>query len=173
MGGFFIASPNASGEKELNETVFLGATAVNELSKSTIFSADLTNPGFKGLKPVRSTARNEFVKAGQRVSTYPDIATLEIMPFISDDSRGIACELYEVPDELLNLEFDIRWKGEVSRDLGHVDAELLREPWTELSPSRPFYRMQIPARGIPLNDQLEIRILTKDGTQIGCLTGHL
>src|SRR5437763_9703681 len=34
MGGFFIASPNAIGKKELNETVFLGATAVNELSKS-------------------------------------------------------------------------------------------------------------------------------------------
>jgi hypothetical protein len=121
----------------------------------------------------RVPGKNEFLKAGRTVSSYPDAVTLEIKPLFFDSNQTVSSCFVAVPQEFLDLRFEVEWSGKVSRDLGEVTSELLREPWTELRPAEALYTLQIPAEGIPLDDSLEVRIFKKDGTQIGCIAGHL
>lgn len=51
--------------------------------------------------------------------------------------------------------------------------ELVAEPWQEIRPPYRFYRLQIPAQGVPLTDDLEVYIFMQDGIQIGCINGHI
>ena len=67
----------------------------------------------------------------------------------------------------------VRWLGAEPRDIGEVPSESLREPWREKNVPSDFYRMQIPAKDIPLTDELEVLIFSKDGEQLACLKGHL
>jgi hypothetical protein len=85
----------------------------------------------------------------------------------------MATSTLPVLPELLGLRFRVRWTGSSTHDLGEVEPELLTEPWPELRPPERFHRMQIPSKGVPLSDSLEIRILTKAGNQIGCISGHI
>ena len=78
-----------------------------------------------------------------------------------------------LPPELLGLRFRVKWAGSSIRDLGEVEPEIVSEPWTELRAPEKVYRVEIPSKGVPLSDSLEVRILTKAGNQIGCISGHI
>src|SRR5208282_6027923 len=77
------------------------------------------------------------------------------------------------PAELFSLRFQVRWTGSSTRELGELPSELLSEPWPEQREPEHFYRIEIPAKGVPLEDSLEIRILTRTGEQIGCIRGNI
>ena len=54
-----------------------------------------------------------------------------------------------------------------------IQSEFLVEPWREWSEPEAFYRMTIPADGIPLGDELEVLILSKSGEQVACVKRHI
>ena len=58
-------------------------------------------------------------------------------------------------------------------DLETIDGKLLQDPWPELSTSENFFRLEIPAKGIPLDDSLEVHISNREGKQLGCILGHI
>ena len=41
----------------------------------------------------------------------------------------------------------------------------------EMEPSRAFYRIQISAKDVPLSDELELTIFTKNGEQLARIRG--
>jgi hypothetical protein len=57
--------------------------------------------------------------------------------------------------------------------LGEVPSELRQAVWPELTPADKWYGMKIPAQDVPLTDRLEVHILTAEGNQLGCISGHI
>lgn len=71
------------------------------------------------------------------------------------------------------MRFALQWWGEVNRDLGEIHSELRVEPFQELDPSGIFYHAEVPSKDIPLTDWLRVDIFAADGTQLGCIRGHI
>jgi len=137
-----------------------------------VFNADLSaGKFFNGLERIRKSHQVEFRKNHQTVLVYPDSVVMEIATFGGCGSRPDSLTT-PLPPELQNLRFKAKWIGSLQRDAGFVRSELLREPWTELGHSRQFYRLEIPAKGVPLSDDLEVHIFSKQGAEIGCMRGH-
>lgn len=65
----------------------------------------------------------------------------------------------------------VRWMGAEKKDLGEVPAEFRYEPMRETNPAVAFYRMRIPAQGIPLTAELEVLVFAKSGEQLACIKG--
>ena len=176
--------PPSTQEKNVKYDVGarLGTTSFRQLDRYVLFSADLSGQLFDGLERIRQADGFEFLKNRQVVSKYSDFVILEIepqvfhlSPWVERVLLGTISQLPNtvLPDEFLNLRFKLKWIGSAVRELGEVEAELLTEPWTELRPPSKFYRLQVAAKDVPLTDNLEIRILTAGGKQIGCISGHI
>jgi hypothetical protein len=157
------------------EGTFLGDTELQSLTRCALYTADLSGKFFKDLEQSAGSNQADFRKSGKIVSTFADDVVLEVEPTTDICSQvGIwAQPRTEATDEVRDLRFMVRWMGPEVQDLGEVKSEFLNEPWAELQRPRVFYRMQIPAKGIPLSDDLEVLIFSKGGEQLGCVKGHI
>ncbi len=154
-------------------TVPFGSLSLPRDKPCAVLNADLSaGKFFNGLERIRKSHQIEFRKDHQTILVYPDLIVMEVATFggCGSGPDSLAAPL---PPELQNLRFKAKWIGSVQRDAGYVHSELLTEPWTELGHPRQFYRLEIPAKDVPLIDDLEVRIFSQDGTELGCICGHL
>lgn len=157
---------------EYDGTVPFGTLSLPPVKQCVSFYADLSaDKFFNGLERIRRSNQVEFRKNHQPVLVYPDLVVMELWAF-GNCGSGPDKITAPLPPELHNLRFRATWMGSVQRDLGYVGSELLTEPWTESGPVRQFYRLQIPAKDVPLTDELEVHIFSKNGTELGCMRGH-
>jgi hypothetical protein len=157
--------------------VALGVFLYRQSDGLILFDAGLTGDFFKGLERHDTPNGTEFRMSGHVVSAFPDDVILEItprpVPTPPAFSWIIGIPTRRLPPEFLDLRFQVKWTGSSIRDLGELPSELLTEPWTEWRLPERLYRLQIPAKGVPLTDSLEVRIFTHSGNQIGCVSGHI
>ena len=179
-GSMAMPSKAARSTKQtkFDGAAYLSATELQQLSRSVFFHADLSGDFFKNLKRFSRGQDIEFRKDSAPISTYGNAVTLIVMP-TELESNPYYPE-YGMPfghparsADLLDLRFMARWLGAVNRDLGEVRGELRTEPWTELREPMRSYRMEIPSAGIPLSDDLEVRIFSADGKEMGCIRNHI
>ncbi len=151
--------------------VILGHSEFRQVSRCISFTAVLAADKLERSPTSRGP---EFRLDSKPVTSFPETVVVEVSP-PADCAPGWRPETRPAvkPPEMANLKFRARWLGRTTRDLGEVDAKLLHEPWPELSRSEPFFRMQIPAKGVPLTDTLEVRILDDTNRQLGCIAGHI
>jgi len=177
LSNFFAEAESREKVKkqEYSEGVWLGDTELQRLSRCVWYSADLSGKFFKDLKRSGPAAHIEFSKSGEPVSVFTDDVVLEIEPIANICSMvGIwSQKKTESTEEVHDLRFMVRWMGKEAKDLGELESAFHYEPWQEAGPSRVFYRIQIPAKDVPLSDELELTIFTKSGEQLGCIKGHL
>jgi len=173
-----LSFPANSRTKDWDEAE-LGFTAYRQLNKCTLFDAGLWGEFFKGLERIDTPDGTQFRKSGQVVSEFPDDVVLEVSTKIDDCAPGplwvlpMITSASPIPPELFGLRFRVRWASSATRDLGEPQSEFFTEPWPELGAPEKFYRIQIPSKGVRVTDDLEIRILTSAGNQIGCISGHI
>jgi len=169
----------AQGPSKIDTGANLGFTEYRQLNKGTFFDAGLSGEFFKELERVDTPGGSGFRRNGQIVSEFGDYVDLDIEPAVSGCLPSVplftpmAPPPCPPPTESTELRFHIKWTGSSIRDLGEVPSELLSEPWPELRRPVKWYRLQIPSKGVPITDNLEIRILNNAGDQIGCISGHI
>ncbi len=157
----------------------LGFTAYQQLNTCTSFEAVLLGEFLVGLERSDTPMGTGFRKSGQLISEFPDNVLLNVTPRISEcdpESLSImptrALEI-RLPPDLMELRFRISWTGSTARALGELESDYFVEPSSDLRPPERFYRIEVPSKGVPLTDNLEVRILSKAGSQIGCIGGHI
>ncbi len=159
--------------------VLLGVTSYQQFHRVVIFDAGLGGPFFQGLVRKDTAGGAEFSRNGQRVEFFPDFVLAEIEPYVSPYSSGEAAPFVlppvppKIPEECLHLRFRLKWIGSGTRDLGEIGSELMTEPWPKERPPRRWYKVEVPAKNVPLTDTLEIQIFTSAGKRIGCISGHI
>lgn len=166
---------------DLSRGVALGYTDFEELVREVGFEAHLRGDFFSGLRRTDASKDAGFVKNGQVIQTYDGSLTLEVIPFMLPHPRYLFWTMIafmgwgnpNLPEQLLNLRFRVKWVGSESRDLGEVPAELRYQPLPEEDHSRKIYQIAVPARDVPLTDSLEIHIFSAAGTQLGCISGDI
>jgi len=168
--------PGSPRPAEYKEGADLGFTVYRQLNRCVIFDAGIYGDFFKGLQRKDTPNGPIFGKSGQRIATFPDDLSLEIsfragFSYGPLDPAGMVDA--PLPAELSGLRFQIKWTGSSTRDLGELPAELLSEPSPEQLRPKNFYRIELPAKGVPLDDTLEVRVLTRTGAQIGCIRGNI
>jgi hypothetical protein len=161
-------------ESTYEEGALLGMAFYQQVTHCVLYDAVLSGDFFKTLEgPV--TAGAAFRKKGRAVTEFDGDLTLEIEPHgsvCSATSDWVSVEP-RPPDAVRNLRFMVRWMGSAPRDLGEVQAELLHEPWRETNAAQDFYRIRIPAEGVPLADSLEVLIFSRNGEELACVRGHI
>jgi hypothetical protein len=161
---------------DYGEGVRLGTASLERLTSSVFYDAVISDDFFKHLEQTEEHGRPRFRKNGQTVTAYTGDIVLEVVPhpnFFSDE-LGVWEPIGPLPpDPVLNLRFMVRWLGAEQAELGEVQSDLRYEPWREQANPIVFYRMRIPARDIPLTDDLEVVILSETGEQLACIEGHL
>jgi len=136
------------------------------------FSASVMDqPFFNGLEQVRTARGTEFRKNGHVVQSYPESFVITMRPVTICQPDCIKNAV--IPPELWDLHFKARWLGSGWKNLRVIESKMITEPWPELGPWRIFYRLQIPAKDVPLTDFLELHMLSKGGKEIGCMRPHL
>ena len=153
----------------------LGMVLVQRITRCVTYDAVLSGDFFKGLQPIKEEMGSHFMRAGQMTNASDGDLVLEVEPH-PYDCLGEAetwTQTVPPPESSLGLRFMVRWLGSEQRDLGEVQSELRYEPLREWSNPVAFYRMHIPARDIPLTDDLEITIFSKTGEQLASWKGHL
>ena len=169
----------AHGLSKIDMGANLGFTEYTQLNKRTFFDAGLSGEFFKHLEQIDTPKGTVFRRNAQIVSEFADSLDLDIEPALNGGLPSVpvftpmATPAGPRPPEFTELRFHIKWTGSSIRDLGEVPSELLSEPWPELRRPVKWYRLQIPSKGVPITDNLEIRILTNAGDQIGCISGHI
>jgi hypothetical protein len=176
--GHWISYLNGEKEthREYGQGAELGVGLFQQVTRCAFYNAVLSGDFFKYLVRTNALAHAQFSKKGEPVTAYAGDIVLEVEP------RPWACSA-EIgnwvptapprPELARELRFMVRWLGAEPRDIGEVPSESLREPWREKNVPSDFYRMQIPAKDIPLTDELEVLIFSKDGEQLACLKGPL
>ena len=168
--------PGAPPPREYKKGAALGYTVFRRLNRCVIFDGGISGGFFEGLQRIDTTNGTVFRKAGQAIATFPEDVTLEISFWATfsywpwDPFEEAEAPL---PAEFFGLRFQVKWTGSLTRDLGELPSELLTEHRPEQRRPAHLYRIEVSAKGIPLDDNLEIRILTPTGTQIGCIRGNI
>jgi hypothetical protein len=163
--------------RKYDEGAPLGFTGFQQLGHHVGFYA-----GFSGLFFHRFARKDkhgvpQFRRKAEIVETYPDSIDLEIWPGASEDAPwelggAVVPRKYIQPIEMSDLRFHLKWSGTETRDLGEVKSERLTSYWLEQMP-REWYLLRVPAKNVPLADNLEIRILSSASQQLGCISGHI
>jgi hypothetical protein len=156
------------------EGTLLGMASYQQVTRCFVYDAVLSGDFFKNLEgPVKGGSA--FRKEGRDVAEFDGELTLEVEPHGSRCSATSNWESIDPqpPDAAHDLRFMVRWMGSSQRDLGEVQAELLHEPWRETNAPQDFYRMRIPAAGVPLVNTLEVLIFSKHGEELACIRGHI
>jgi len=154
----------------------LGFTGFQQLGRYVSFYASLDGPFFRGLVRVDKPDGPEFYKGSQLVKTFTNEFVLEIEPRLTKtfDWFEIGSGAAGVPEEFRTLRFHLRWKGADSRDLGEVPSKMEALQLTlPLAPPPEWHILKVPTDNVPLTDDLEIRILSSTGQQLGCISGHI
>jgi hypothetical protein len=161
-------------ESTYEEGALLGMALYQQVTHCVLYDAVLSGDFFKNLEGP-GTAGAAFRKKGKAVTEFDGDLTLEIEPHgsvCSATSDWVSVEP-RPPDAVRDLRFMVRWMGRAPRDLGEVQAELLHEPWRETNGAQDFYRIRIPAEGVPLADSLEVLIFSRNGEELACVRGHI
>jgi len=154
----------------------LGMAHLERISRCVSYGAVLSGEFFKDLEWTEKSGQTQFRKNDQTVTAFAGDLVLEIglhhwfCPAEIGDWAPTGPPSHEAAQ---NLHFKVRWLGEQEKDLGDVQSEFLVEPWREWTEPEAFYRMTIPADGIPLSDDLEVIILSKSGEQLACVKRHI
>ena len=153
----------------------LGFVSVQRITQCVTYEAALSGDFFKALQRIKDHQGSQFLKYGQRTTAFDGDLVLEVQPhpYACLGEAGTWTSTTSPPESSLDLRFMVRWLGSEQRDLGEVQSELKYEPWREWNTAVAFYRMHIPAKDIPLTDDLEVTILTESGEQLACMKGHL
>jgi hypothetical protein len=153
----------------------LGTALFEQITRCVAYEAVLSGDFFKGLERTKKSGQTEFHRKGKVISAYADDIILEVSPSSLACRAGFGSWVQDgaLPEQVHDLRFMVRWHGAQEKDFGEVESEVLHEPWREQQVSSDFYRMRIPAKGIPLSDDLEVVIFAKDGKQLGCVKGHI
>jgi len=165
------------GSPKLNHGAILGMTGFQQLAWQVSFGAVLDGNFFNDLERTPTSGGVKFRKKGMLISSYSGPINLEVIPTVTFTRGEFALTstimgLEPLPEWLLNLRFRIKWVGSESRDLGEVPAEL-RQKASDLAPLYEQYWLEIPAQDVPITDSLEVHILSADGNQLGCISGHI
>lgn len=157
-----------------HEGALLGMAYYQQVTRCVLYEAVLSGDFFKNLEaPVQ--ARTAFRKEGREVLEFDSELMLEVEPHgseCSNTSNWVSVG-QRPPDATHDLRFMVRWTDTPQRDFGEVQAELLHEPWRENNAPEDFYRMRIPAAGVPLTDSLEVLIFSRNGEELACIRGHI
>jgi hypothetical protein len=154
----------------------LGLALFRQITRCVLYDAVLSGDFFKNLERTKESSQAQFRKKGQPITTYTGDIVLEVglhPTACSGEVGNWAPTGPSRPEVIHDLRFMVRWLGAKSQDVGEVQSEFLREPWRELNTPYDFYRMQIPARDVPLADDLEVLIFSNDGEQLACVKGHI
>ena len=169
---------SGNGKVRFTGSAHLADTELRQLTRSVFFHADLFGDFFNGLEQVSQGPNLEFRMNQSPISTYGDSIMLDVFPTEMESNPYLP--EFDVPlghpphsADLLELRFAVRWLGSVQRDLGEVRADMATELFTELRAPNRFYQMEIPSAGIPLSDDLEVRIFSADGKEMGCIRNHI
>ena len=166
-------------QRQYSGESFLSFTSFQQFNRRVSFTAHLEGSFFQKLVRIDGPGGGKFFKNGQRVETFPESVRLEVEPWVFDYSRWdphlflMAPWPSKIPEEFLELRFHLRWTGSESRDLGEVRSKLITEVWPELRLPWKWYTLEVPAKNVSLTDNLEIRILSSAGKQLGCISGHI
>jgi hypothetical protein len=147
----------------------LGTALFEQITRCIGYEAVLSGDLFKGLERTKKSGLIEFHRKGKTISAYSDDIILEVSPssLVCRAEFGPWVQDGALPESVHDLRFMVRWHGAREKDLGEVESEVLHEPWREQQVSSAFYRMRIPAKDIPLSDDLEVVIFGKDGKKLG------
>jgi len=171
----WIRKHQSSGEYA--EGAFLGLVSFAQITRCVSYDAGIFGTFFKNLEADRRVTPPRFLRNRQDVSSYSGDLLLEIQPSqnqgCSPESSPWLSISNQGPELINDLRFMVRWVGSSTRDLGEVQSEFINEPLQELNPPKVFYRMTIPAAGVPLTDDLEVLIFSKSGEQLPCVKGHI
>ena len=169
--------PGAPPPSQYKDGAALGFTVYRQLNRLITFDAGISGDFFKDLQRTSTPNGTLFRQSGRSITAFPDDVSLEIS--VRASFAYAPAELFDtsrdapLPAELFSLRFQVRWSGPSTRELGELPSDLVTEPWRELRKPEHFYRIAVPATGVPLEDSLEVRILTQTGTQIGCIRGNI
>jgi len=163
--------------RKYDEGAPLGFTGFLQLGRHVGFYAGFSGLFFHRLNRKDKHGVPHFHRKGKIVETYPDSVELEIWPGASEDmpwelGGAVVPRAYIQPIGMPDLRFHLKWSGTETRDVGEVKAERLTSYWLERMP-REWYLLRVPAKNVPLADDLEIRILSSSGQQLGCIKGHI
>jgi hypothetical protein len=153
----------------------LGIAFTGGVTRCASYDAVLSGNVFTDLKRITDTAGAHFSRADQPIRMYDGDVVLEVSahPYACAQPGTWVPAGTPPPDMSLRLRFSLRWMGEVEKDLGELKSEFLYQPWRESADPEAFYRMHIPAKDIPLVDELEITISAETGDQLACIKGHI
>jgi hypothetical protein len=153
----------------------LGLASLQRITRCVTYDAALSGDSFRNLVRIKDQQGSHFLRTGQAANAFDGDVILEVEPhpYACPGEAGIWTQTAVPPESSLDLRFMVRWLGSERRDLGEVQSEFRYEPWRESSNPVAFYRMRVPAQGIPLSDDLEVTIFSKTGEQLACIKGHL
>jgi len=155
---------------------FMGSASFDQITRCVGYEAGIFGDFFKNLKPKTKSNPRRFEKAGQLLSAYTGQLILEVQLFQTQSCADSALWTSTgnlAPDPIRDLRFMVRWMGSDTWDLDEVHADFIQEPWTKTGAVQQFYRMRIPAEGIPLTDALEVAIFSRTGEELACVKGHI
>jgi hypothetical protein len=162
--------------RRYDEGAAIGGAWFEQITRCVFYNVVLSGDFFKNLERIEESKQMQFRKQGQSISAYTGDVVLEVQllpwrcPTQIGTWLGNGTPLREA---VQGLRFVVRWQGATPKDPGEVQSDFRYEPWRELNVSNVFYRMQIPAKDIPLTEDLEVQILSKDGERLACVKGHL
>ena len=166
----------AGVEPSPSNAVSLGRTQFLQLTRCVSFSANLSGNFLRGLRRSGDATHATFRINGKQISEFSEDVDLTVeLSNLCLTGQGLLRPviLTGAADHFQNLRFLARWMGTEQRELGELKSELTQQYWPEFEAPWTYYRMPIPAKGIPLTDTLEVTIFTSDAKQLGCIRGHL
>jgi hypothetical protein len=160
---------------ELDNGDLLGSAAFEQITTCVSYQIFLSGDFFKGLERLDDTDGVKFRRAAQQVTSYSGQLLLTVQPTPSGCWLETANWMHTGPatESVRQLRFTVRWLGTEPEDLGEIASELVQAPMRESSLPETYYRMQIPAEGVPLSDELEVVVFSGTGEELACLKGHL
>lgn len=153
----------------------VGMVMVRRITRCVTYDAVLSGDFFKNLVRAKDQHGSHFLRNGRAADAFDTDLVLEVEPhpYVCRGEAGTWTQTAAPPESSLGLRFMLRWSGTERKDLGEIPSEFRYEPWRESSNPVAFYRMRVPAQGIPLTNDLEVTIFSKTGEQLACIKGHL
>jgi hypothetical protein len=158
-----------------DQGVPVGIATLERITRCVSYDAVLSGNFFNGLERTEKSGQEQFHKKNQTVTAYTGDLVLEVglLHGYCTDEIGDWVPTGPALEAAQDLRFKVRWLGDQQKDLGEIPSDFLVEPWREWTEPEAFYRMTIPADGIPLGDDLEVLILSKSGEQLACVKRHI
>lgn len=154
----------------------LGTATFERITRCVSYGTVLSGDFFKDLERTEKSGRAEFRKKDRTVTAYTGDLVLEVglhHGFCAEEIGDWVPTASPQPEAAQDLRFKVRWMGAQQKGPAEVQSVFLVEPWREWNDAEAFYRMTIPADGVPLSDDLEVLIFSKSGEQLACVRRHI